>query len=191
MLAKTRADKALFIPVFAPPHKDTGSLAPAVHRMEMIRLAIEGNPAFELSDIEVLRGGVSYTIDTLTEILDTYTPRPIISLVIGTDSFNEFSSWREYLEIIKLANLVVIQRPGMALKELAEVLPVELARSFCYDSKDCSFKNSEGRAIKFLSSARVDISSSMIRDSLSRHESVRHLMPDKVIDYIKKNGLYE
>ncbi|MEE9542740.1 MAG: nicotinate (nicotinamide) nucleotide adenylyltransferase [Thermodesulfobacteriota bacterium] len=190
VLASTQADKALFIPVFAPPHKDTGALAPAVDRMEMVRLAIEGNPAFELSGIEVDRGGVSYTIDTLKEILDTYTPSPELSLVIGTDSFNEFSSWHEYLDIIECANLVVIERPSVVLKEISEVLPVELARSFCYDSLDDSFKNSGERSIKFLGSASADISSSMIRALVGRGESARHLTPDKVIDYIEKNGLY-
>ncbi len=190
VLANTQADKALFIPVSTPPHKDTGSLAPPVHRVEMLRLAIEGNPAFALSTMEVDRGGVSYTIDTLAEIFDTYSPRPEVSLVIGTDSFNEFSSWHRYLEIIELANLVVIGRAGMELKEISEVLPVELAGSFCYDSKDDVFKSPEGRFIKFLDSASVDISSSMIRDLIARGEGLKHLMPDKVIDYIKENGLY-
>ena len=190
VLASTKADRALFIPVSAPPHKDTCSLAPPEHRMEMIRLAIEGNPAFVLSALEVDRGGVSYTIDTLREILDNYTPRPELSLVIGTDSFNEFSSWREYLEIVELASLVVIRRPGTPLKDISEVLPVELARSFCYDSKDGSFKNSKERSIKFLDSASMDISSSMIRASLAARESIKHLTPDKVIDYIEENGLY-
>ncbi len=190
VLANTQADKALFIPVSTPPHKDQTSLVPAVHRVEMLRLAIEGNPAFALSTMEVDRGGVSYTIDTLTEIFDTYSPRPEVSLVIGTDSFNEFSSWHRYLEIIELANLVVIGRAGMELKEISEVLPVELAGSFCYDSKDDVFKSPEGRFIKFLDSASVDISSSMIRDLIARGEGLKHLMPDKVIDYIKENGLY-
>ncbi len=190
VLDKALADKALFIPVFKPPHKDAAGLAPPVHRVEMLRLAIEGNPAFALSTMEVDREGVSYTIDTLTEIFDTYSPRPVVSLVIGTDSFNDFSSWHRYQEIIDLANLVVISRVGPELKEIGEVLPVELAASFCYDSTDDLFKGSEGRFIKFLSSASVDISSSMIRDLVARGEGLKHLMPDKVIDYIKENGLY-
>lgn len=190
VLDKTRADKALFIPVFKPPHKDAGSLASPVHRLEMLRLAIEGNPSFVLSTMEVDRGGVSYTIDTLAQIFDTYSPRPEVSLVIGTDSFNDFSSWHRYLEIIELANLVVISRAGLELKEISEVLPVELATSFCYDSKDDVFKGPGGRSIKFLSSASVDISSSMIRDLVARGEGLKHLMPDKVIDYIKENRLY-
>lgn len=190
VLAAALADKALFIPVFKPPHKDTSSLAPPVHRVEMLRLAIEGNPAFALSTMEIDREGLSYTIDTLTEIFDTYRPRPEVSLVIGTDSFNDFSSWHRYLEIIELANLVVIGRGTMELNEISEVLPVELANSFCYDSSDDLFKGPKGRFIKFLSSASVDISSSMIRDLVARGEGLKHLLPDKVIDYIKENGLY-
>jgi nicotinate-nucleotide adenylyltransferase len=190
VLATALADKALFIPVFKPPHKDAGSLAPPEHRLEMLRLAIEGNPAFALSTMEIDRGGLSYTIDTLAEIFDTYSPRPEVSLVIGTDSFNDFSSWHRYLEIIELANLVVIGRGEMEQNKISEVLPVELATSFCYDSTDDLFKDSKGRFIKFLSSASVDISSSMIRDLVARGEGLKHLLPDKVIDYIKENGLY-
>jgi nicotinate-nucleotide adenylyltransferase len=191
VLAEIKAEKALFIPVAEPPHKEAADLASPAHRLEMIRLAISGNPFFALSDIEVTRGGLSYTIDTLTEILDTFEPRPKLTLVIGTDSFNEFSSWRDYRGIIELADLVVIRRPGMEIKELQEVLPVELARSFCYDSVDDVFKNESSRTIKFLSYGGSDISSSMIRELIGRGESIKHLTPDEVVDYIKEKGLYE
>jgi nicotinate-nucleotide adenylyltransferase len=190
VLDKTTADRVLFIPVATPPHKDREELISANHRMEMLRLAIEGSTAFALSALEVNRGGVSYTIDTLTEVLDTYTPEPTLSLVIGTDSFNDLCSWRQYKDILKLADLAVIRRPGEPPWKIEDVLPVELASSFCYDSKDDSFKNSHGRAIKFLDSAMMDISSSMIREFIVRGESVRHLTPERVVDYIDKNGLY-
>lgn len=95
VLAKTTVDKVLFIPVAKPPHKDSGELISPAHRIEMLRIATEGNPVFDISELEVERGGLSYTIDTLNEVLDTYTPRPALSLIIGTDSFNELSSWHK------------------------------------------------------------------------------------------------
>jgi nicotinate-nucleotide adenylyltransferase len=190
VLDKSNADKVLFIPVAKPPHKGIGELASADHRMEMLSLAIEGDPAFALSELEVLRGGLSYTVDTLNEILASYTPKPLLSLIIGTDSFIELSSWHKYKEILELSDLVVIKRPGEDRVKIEDVLPVELAGSFCYDSKVGSFLNSDGRSIKFLDSVVTDISSSMIREFIGRGESVRHLAPDKVVDYIEKNGLY-
>lgn len=190
VLAKTEVEKVLFIPVASPPHKDPGELTPQTHRMEMLRLAIEGNPAFAISEVEFKRGGVSYTIDTLREILKAYTPEPTLSLVIGTDSFNELSTWHKYAEILELVNLVVIRRPGERIETIEDVLPVELACAFCYDSKVDLFLNSNGRSIKFLDSVMMDISSSMIREFVGRMESVRHLTPNKVVDYIDKNDLY-
>ncbi|MBE9531918.1 MAG: nicotinate (nicotinamide) nucleotide adenylyltransferase [Proteobacteria bacterium] len=190
VIEKSSADRVLFIPVARPPHKDDVELSSPEHRLEMLRLAIEGNPAFAISELEIKRGGISYTIDTLSEILDSYSDKPDLSLVIGTDSFNELSSWHRYVDILRLANLIVIRRPGEEREKIEDVLPVELAGSFCYDSKVDVFLNSEGRSIKFLDSVQMDISSSMIREFISRGESVRHLTSDKVVDYIEKNKLY-
>lgn len=190
VLVSIKADKVIFIPVAKPPHKDTVELASSDHRMEMLRLAIDGEPVLALSDVEISRGGISYTIDTINEILALYTPEPTLSLIIGTDSFNELSSWHRYEDILRLVDIVVIGRPGERVETIEDVLPVELASSFCYDSKVGAFVNPKGRTITFLDSAQMDISSSMIREFVGRGESVRHLTPDKVVDYIEKNALY-
>ena len=180
-------DKVLFMPAFQPPHKPEEKITQAQARLEMIRLAIKDNPRFEASDIEMKRGGRSYTVDTVRELkkegLSLY-------LIVGNDSFNEITTWCEYEEIIGLAGLIVVPRPGYPVKKVAEVLPVELARKFWYDSATDSYQNSWGTSVVYFKTTLMDISSSEIREMVRRGLSVRYLMPTSVIDYIAKEGLY-
>ncbi|MFQ5737152.1 MAG: nicotinate-nucleotide adenylyltransferase [Thermodesulfobacteriota bacterium] len=182
-------DRVLFIPVNLPPHKDDPSLPDAVARLDMVRLAIEGNPGFESSDMEIRRGGRSFTIDTVKELRGGGNG-PRVSLIIGNDSFNDITMWCEYEELLRLASFIIVPRPGYPVKKPAEVLPVELARKFWYDSASGSYMNSEGNSLTYLGVTLLDISSSDIRERLVRGGSVRYLMPQSVIGYVRENGLY-
>ena len=103
-------DRVLFIPGAQPPHRGP-AVAGADQRLAMSRLAIEGEPGFEVSDVEIRRGGKSYTADTVRELERLY-PEDELFLILGWDAARLFRSWREPDVIRRLATVVVVRRPG-------------------------------------------------------------------------------
>ncbi len=184
-------DKVIFMPSSTPPHKPTGALPSAELRLEMTRIAIKGNPRFEASDIEIKRGGRSYTFETVKELKETGGEDQELSLIVGADSFNEITSWCEYEELIKTANFIVVPRPGYATKKVAEVLPVELAKKFWYDADTGAYLNSFGSSLTYFNTTPMNISSSELREIIGRGGSVRYLLDDAVAEFIEANGLYK
>lgn len=183
-------DKVLFIPAFTPPHKTDETLPPPDKRLEMTRLAVEDNPDFGVSDMEIARKGVSYTIDTVRE-LKRGKPGLLISLIVGSDSFNAITTWHDFDGLIKEASFVVVPRPGHALKGPDEALPVELAGKFWYDANKGVYTSSLGTSVTCLDTTLMAISSSDIRKRISEGRSVRYLVPKRVADFIAKQGLYK
>jgi nicotinate-nucleotide adenylyltransferase len=159
--------KILFIPAGISPHKRGERIPDSHHRMEMLRLAIAGNPSFEPSDIEIKRGGVSYTVDTLAE-LRAERPNEALVLLIGLDNLADFHTWREPEKILQSAQVVVMTRPGVNVDALHR-----------YGSK-----------VAVCEVPEIGISSSDIRDRVARGESIRYLVPDGVREYIVSQGLY-
>ncbi len=182
-------DKVIFIPTFIPPHKEEGSSASPEHRLEMTRLAVKDNPSFEVSDMEIKRGGRSYSVATLKELYEK-SPEIEINFIVGADSFNDITTWREYEEIFKLTNLVVVPRPGYPVKKVGEVLPIALARKFWYDSKTGAYINDYGRSVRHVETTLLAISASDMRARVKRGRTLRYLLPPEVEGYIKSNGLY-
>jgi nicotinate-nucleotide adenylyltransferase len=182
-------DKVIFIPTFIPPHKDNGSLISPEHRLEMVRLAVKGNPFFEVSDIEIKRKERSYSVVTLRELHDKYTGTEF-NFIVGTDSFNDITTWCEYEEIVKLTNFIVIPRPGYPVKKIAEVLPVELAKKFWYDAERDVYANAYGRFVAYTDTTIFGISASKIRKMIKAGNTTRYILPKEVEDYITKNRLY-
>jgi len=183
-------DRVIFMPANIPPHKADPDLAPARLRLEMVKLAIEGNPAFEASGMEIDRGGRSFTIDTVRALKAEGGEGLKVSLIIGSDSFNDITTWCEYEALLEQASLIIAPRPGHPAKKPAEALPVELARSFWYDSASGSYVNQRGTSLVFLGAELLDVSSSDIRERIGRGGSVRYLLPDSLIAFIAANGLY-
>lgn len=183
-------DKILFIPTFMPPHKTDEPMTPPETRLDMARLAVSDNPGFEVSDIEIKRGGKSYTIDTVRALKSGAGEDLKVFLVVGSDSFNDITTWCEYGELFRLSSFVVVERPGYAVKTPGEVLPVELARKFWYDASAGAFMNSDGSTITYLQTTLIDISSSGIRRKVREGRSVRYLLPGQVMDYIYGQKLY-
>lgn len=180
-------DRVVFMPTFITPHKLTESLTPARVRFELVKSAIEDNPGFSVSDLEIRREGRSFTVDTVRELLKEDTE---VFLILGSDSFNDIASWHEYEDLLRLASFIVAPRPNHLPKPLEEVLPVELAAKFCYDSRVKGFVNSGGNSITYLDTTPIDISSSDIRERVRGGRSVRYLLPDSAIEFIRKEGLY-
>ena len=161
-------DKVVFVPCASPPHKSSRSLIDADRRLEMVKLAISGHPNFEVSDIEIQRGGKSYTVDTL-RALTLFYPTSQLYLLIGIDNLLELHSWKEPEEIFALSEVVAINRPGF---DAANVRKDYLRR------------------VTFLRSPNIDISSSEIRRKARMGKSIRYLVPSAVEAYILKHGAY-
>lgn len=171
-------DRVLFVPCAAPPHKPGTNLLEGRHRMAMIEAAIEWNPLFAVSDLELLRSGTSYAIDTVCELSRQY-PRSELCFIIGTDTLLELHKWHRIYDILTLCRFVSFGRPGVNIEALrSEHLKL-----------DSPWPE---RLLQDLASGRqIDISSTDIRYRVAEGLSIRYLVPPEVEMYIAEHGLYK
>jgi nicotinate-nucleotide adenylyltransferase len=160
-------DRMLFVAAGRPYHKRAPDLADVKHRVAMLRLAIRGNPAFEVSRVEADQAGPSYTVTTLETLRSTL--RGDLFFLMGQDSLEEFTRWRKPERIVELARLVVVPRGG----EDVPSLPASIRRRVLY-----------------VKPPRIGICSSEIRRRLKRGLPVRYWTPDLVLSYVTRHGLY-
>lgn len=175
---KLRLDRMLFMPAKDPPHKQGRLAASAEHRLRMVSLAIEGNPHFRVSDIEIRRSGTSYTVLTLQDLRREFGEDSEFFFVIGSDTIPELPSWREIRTLAKLTRFVTVCRPGVTLAPtpaLVEALG-EAHAGLLVDG--------------MLRAPVADISSTEIRGRIAAGRSIRYLVPEGVQDYIQKHHLY-
>lgn len=162
-------DRVLFVPAATPPHKrGDPSLAPPSARLAMVEAAVSDNPRFEVSDVEVTRGEVSYTVDTLRQLAVDHEE---LALILGGDSLAGFPTWREPEAIVDLARLVVYRRPvdGVDLAALPDWL---------------------AERVTVVEGPLLELSSTELRARLAEGRTVRYLVPDAVRDVIDREGLY-
>lgn len=161
-------ERILFIPSDTSPHKQNMNIASGEDRLEMLRCAIKGNPYFDVSDMELRRGGVSYTVDTL-EALGNQHPALDLHLLIGLDNLTDFDSWKSPDRILELSTLVAMTRPGFEETEVGPKLR---------------------RHVILCNVPEIAIASSAIRRRLYSGRSIRYLVPPTVERYIKERNLY-
>jgi len=164
-------DKIIFVPANKPPHKFDNALLTAVeHRIAMLKLCIDDLPQFELSDVELKRGGVSYTIDTILQIKEENgLARKDLHFLIGSDSLAAFKSWYRWQDILNESQVVVARRPRF---EKSDISPDLLDQ------------------VTFLNLPRMEVSSTEIRDRFYSACMTRFYVPDAVSEYIKKHNIY-
>ncbi len=161
-------DKVIFIPANRSPSKKVATVQK--NRVEMLELAVEGNPNFEISDLEIRRGGISYTIDTLRAFKDQIvSDDDEISFMVGSDSLLDFKNWKEAKEIIKMCNIIVAIRPGFRPSDIPSWLL---------------------HGIQFANIPRFEISSSNIRKRWIEDKTIRYMVTLPVWEYINKHNLY-
>lgn len=189
-------DRTLFIPTGDPPHKRDETLAAAPHRYEMVRLAIAGIPAFELSDIEITRRGKSYSIDTARELQRHYGPATALFFLIGLDAFLDLPNWREPDALLAACSFVVISRPGQSFTALATLPFVRNPSPEKLTALDAGTLNRldlplpSGQSIICLALRPSPISASDIRQRIQRGAPVANLLPPTVESYILHKQLY-
>lgn len=174
------------VPCHIPPHRgDTG--ASSGQRLELIRLAIAGEPALQVDDRELRRSGASYTAETLRQLRDELGPDEPLVMVVGTDAFASFDRWREWQSIPELAHIVVVRRPGAELPSGSEAEKLVAMRQA--GSCQALHKSPCGLILE-LDPPLLDISATGVRERISDGRSPRYLIPEAVWQCIRSQGLY-
>ncbi len=182
-------DRVLFIPASVPPHKQRQDATAALDRLKMVRLAIAKNPGFAVSDVEILRPGKSYSLDTLRDFA-RQRRNDSLYFILGVDAFREIGSWKDFQEIFPLCHMIVTSRPGCGdLLKLGDI-PVAARKLFCYDPQKKAYRHTSGTRLHFLKLTDIAISASEIRARVKAGKSIRYLVPSGVEAYIKRRGLY-
>jgi nicotinate-nucleotide adenylyltransferase len=174
---QAKLDQVLFVPALLPPHKRQQPLTSFVQRVEMLALAISGNAAFRVDELEKERTGPSYTVDTLAQ-LQQQRPGEELSFIIGSDSLHDLHLWYQPRRILELATLLVVARPGFSTfpaNELREKLALEDEFPLRY---------------QVIEAPLIDIASRDIRQRIAEGRSVRYMIPRAVEAYIQDKGLY-
>lgn len=163
-------DRVYFIPAFLAPHKTDVTITAVSHRLAMLKSALQPYSGFNISEIEIKRQGISYSIDTILAMKHEFRlNRKEIFFLIGTDSLKEFDTWREPQRILNECQVIVAGRPGYSTDSIPEK----------YRKK-----------VLVLSNPLMDISSTDIRQKIRLKQPVDDLLPRQVLDYIARNKLY-
>jgi nicotinate-nucleotide adenylyltransferase len=181
--------EVVFVPAALPPHKELAEDLPFSIRYEMVRRAIADNSAFSLSDMEGKRDGKSWSIDTV-RAFRRERPDDEFYFIIGSDSFIDFGSWREYAAFFSCCNIVVVERPDAKVTALDTVLPPDVAGEFRHDQAGLRLLHRSGFSVYYLEGVPLRISSSAIRELARLNRSIRYLVPAAVEHYIKEQRLY-
>jgi len=191
MLEIFNLNRIIFVPSSRPPHKLEADITAFNHREQMIRLAIEDNVNFSFSEVENLRAGKSYSVETVEYILNKHMEDLELYFIVGQDAFQAVTTWKDWERLLLLCNFAVMTRPGYDDMRLDAILPRTFAAKFIYDKKTDGFKGPTGQAIYFRHTSFLDISSSHMRDMVRTGNSIRYLTPGKVRQYIMKHNLYK
>lgn len=166
-------ERVILIPARQPPHKPVDEEPGPEHRLELCRLAVEGDARFEVSELELDRDGPSYTVDTLSS-LHSSSPDTDLYLILGGDIAAGLPDWHEPERVLSLATAAVAKRRGTPREQVEQ----SLARL------------RGGERTRFFHMPRIGVSSTFIRERVRARQSIRYLVPDKVAGYIAEQGLY-
>ena len=190
-------DRMLFIPSALPPHKAPIDIVAAKDRLEMTRLALSDCPGFEVSDVELMRSGPSYTVDTVRHYKQDLPGTPRLSLVLGLDAFLEIDTWESFQDLFQLIPLIVMSRPGSGGgvddgdgRTIEAFLQDRVSDGYKYLSAESCCVHGDRQNVHVFKVTPMDISSTQIRDCIRRGRSIQHLVPARVIGHIKERGLY-
>jgi nicotinate-nucleotide adenylyltransferase len=166
-------DRVVLMPVSAPPHKELRADPGPEVRLELCRRAVGDDPRFEVSAVEVERGGPSFTVDTLRE-LHARRPEDQLTFIAGGDMARSLPSWRDPEEVVALAGFAVAEREGVIRDDIRASLRGLMG----------------AERITFFDMPRVDVSSSLVRQRVAEGLPIRYLVPDAVASMIESEGLY-
>lgn len=168
-------EKIVFIPAFKPPHKNLKDfdVNNAMHRLNMVELAIQDYPYFDFSAIEYMRNEPSYTYDTVVQIYDIIQPKDKINFIIGTDAFRQIETWYKAEELKNLLNFILFVREEN------------------FDEKPFLELKNKGYNYNLMTMPFIDISASEVRERIKQGKDICDIVPLKVAEYIKQNNVYK
>jgi nicotinate-nucleotide adenylyltransferase len=172
-------DRVLFVVAGQPPHKAPRPLAPGQDRLRMVELAIEGNPAFEASDMELRRTGASYTLMTVRELRGALGAQAELFLLMGGDSVLDLPGWWHARDLVREVRIVTFGRPGSALGDRLDGLAEQFGSEWVNDVREL-----------MVDAPLMDISATEVRRRVREGLSVRYMVPEAVRRYIEERGLY-
>jgi nicotinate-nucleotide adenylyltransferase len=167
-------DRVVFVPAGQPPHKLDQALTDAKHRIEMVRLALAGQPRFSISRIDVDRPGPCYSVDTVRLLQEEWGPEARIYFLVGADSLADLPTWHQPRRLLELCQVVAVARPGY------EVDLVALERRF----------PGAPPVVMLEHVPPIDVSATEIRRLVAEGRSIEGLVPPAVAAYIEAHGLY-
>lgn len=190
-------DRVYLIPSAIPPHKSEAGIASPSDRLEMIRMAVANDSEFVVSNVELMRTGPSYTIDTLSFFGNELPISDQLFLIVGLDAFLEIHTWKDFRGILTRIPLIVMGRPGafgcgqpgdvsLAVADYLE----GLAPGYRYDREKSVFVHHGFQPVYLIGVTSLDISSSAIRSLVRSGRSIRFLVPETVSEFISIKGLY-
>jgi nicotinate-nucleotide adenylyltransferase len=172
------ADRVSLVPAADAPHKRGAACASAADRLEMCRLATADDPLFDVLDVEVRRGGVSYTIDTVRELLAGPCRGDQVILLVGQDALADLPTWRDAASLAALVPIAVVPRRS-AKDPPWPALEASLGRAAA-----------DGIRARFLRVPPVEMSSTAVRERAAAGKSIRCWVPDAVAEFVERRGLY-
>ena len=168
-------DEILFIPSARPPHKVEKIITPEVHRLMMTFLATQSNEKFQVSPMEILRDGLSYTLDTMNQLEKKFGTDTELFFIIGADSMADLPKWHKSKELVSKVHFIATTRPGIEVN-------LEEVKNFFGES---------AKNIHQVVVAGLEISSTDIRERVKNGRSIKYLVPEAVEEYILKENLYK
>lgn len=166
-------DKIIFIPAYCPPHKKMDNIISSEHRLNMVKLLIMDEPSLVVSEFEIKKNMVSYTIDTVKYFINEFFEEDLF-FIIGSDNFNYIETWKDYKNLLNIINFIIYLRNGFSQERLLE-----------------KHKTIINQKIFWSKSELINISSSEIREKIRNGENCIEDIGEKVWNYIVKNNLYK
>ncbi|RLB07954.1 MAG: nicotinate-nicotinamide nucleotide adenylyltransferase [Deltaproteobacteria bacterium] len=179
--------QVIFILAANPPHKVDRPIISTKDRWEMVKLAIADNPFFALSDVEIRREGKSYSIETISYYHRNIAEGERLFFILGADSFCEIETWRDYRQLFRLCDFIVVSRPNFDPLQ-AKVLESE---GFQKDIHEERYLHPSGHLLYLHRITPIGISSTEIRRAVREGKSIKYLVPKEVEEYIRRQGLYQ
>jgi len=186
-----------FIPSALPPHKDIKDVASAVDRIEMTRMAVADNPEFILSDVELKRPGLSYTIDTVKHFQEIQSAKTELFLIMGVDAFLEIDTWKSFEQLFRMLPMIIMTRPlpdgrphSLEWKNMTEFMHKKISSAYHFSEKDSCYRHEQHYPVYRFNISMLDISGTNIRKRIQQGQSIRFLVPENVENYIYERGIY-
>ena len=190
-------DEVILIPAALPPHKMPAEVADAADRLHMLNLALECVPGLSISEVELQRSGLSYTIDTVQHFKHMLPDKSRIYLIMGMDAFLEIDSWKSYDELLVQIPFIILNRPNSGRaeddsgwKRMEKFIASNICADYVFSESQSCYRAKDKQPVYVLEVTGLDISSTKIRSLIAAGQSIKYLVPQKVADYINSKGLY-